>query len=541
MVAQLVRLKLTLLVNTFRRSAWQTVGLVIASLYALGLVATVVIAAVATGVYDPAAAGLVLTLGGALAVFGWWLIPVFLFGVDATLDPQRFVTFAIPRRTLLTGLALAAGISVPGIATALAALGSSLAWWRTPVLLPVALLSAALGVATCVVGSRAVTTALAPLLESRRYREVLAIVALAAVVLVGPAISSVMQALGVAEKEVDGSSVSVTVGGSEGLLRAAEQLAGIVAWTPFGAAWSLPATLYDGDWVAFAGRLAVALASLALLWLVWDRALARSLVTPPVGGGRGSKAKGLGWFGRFPATPLGAVAARCTTYWLRDPRYSGSLAIVPLLPIVLYISGGASGVPIVLIVGPVVAWVLGFAVSNDVAYDYTAFALHVSTSTDGRTDRWGRALPVLMFGVPLVVLLVVLSVALTGRLDALPALLGLSLGTLPLSLGVASAISSRFLYPVPKPGESPLKQPQGAAVATMVAQLLALLITAGLSVPALGLTIWSVSTGNIALGWAVLLVGPAVGIVTLLVGIRIGARTYDRRAPELLQQVLSFP
>ncbi|MCF4122343.1 hypothetical protein L1785_15295 [Antribacter sp. KLBMP9083] len=540
MVAQLVRLKLTLLVNTFRRSVWQTVGLVVASLYALGLVTTIVVAAVATGAYDPAAAGLVLTLGGALAVLGWWLIPVFLFGVDATLDPHRFVTFAIPRRTLLTGLALAACISVPGIATVLAALGSSLAWWRAPAVLPIALLSAALGVATCVVGSRAVTTALAPLLESRRYREVLAIVALAAVVLVGPAISSVMQALGVAEKEVDGSSVTVTVGGGEGLVRAAEQLAGIVAWTPFGAAWSLPATLYDGDRAAFAGRLAVALASLALLWLVWDRALARSLVTP-AGGGRGSEARGLGWFGRFPATPLGAVAARCTTYWLRDPRYSGSLAIVPLLPIVLYVSGGASGVPIVLIVGPVVAWVLGFAVSNDVAYDYTAFALHVSTSTDGRTDRWGRALPVLLFGVPLVVLLVALSVVLTGRPDMLPALLGLSLGTLPLSLGVASAISSRFLYPVPKPGESPLKQPQGAAVATMVAQLLALLITAGLSVPAVGLTIWSVATGNIALGWAVLLVGPAVGIATLLVGIRIGARTYDRRAPELLQQVLSFP
>lgn len=533
MVAHLVRLKLTLLANTFRRSVWQTIGLVVALLWGLSAVVGLVAGIVAAGVYDPALAGLLLTVAGALAVLGWWLVPVFVFGVDATLDPQRFVTFGIPRRSLLAGLGLAACVSVPGVATVLAAAGSTLAWVSAPAVLPVALVTAVLGVATCVIGSRAVTTVLAPLLESRRYREVLAVVALAAVVLIGPAISTVSRQLGGAE---DGEA---TVTG-DALAAGAQQVADVVAWTPLGAAWSLPATAYVGDWAAFGGRLAVALATLGVLWLVWDRSLARSLVTPPVGGGRGSKGKGLGWFDRFPATPLGAVAARCTTYWLRDPRYAGSLAIIPLLPVILLATGGGTS-GVLLILAPLVAWVVGFGISNDVAYDYTAFALHVATGTDGRADRWGRVLPVLVFGTPLVVVLAVVSVVVTGRGDATPAVLGLSLGTLPLGLGVASAVSSRFVYPVPKPGESPLKQPQGAAVATMVAQTVAMLLCLVLSVPVLVLGIWSIFAENMLLGWAALVVGLAVGTATLVVGVRIGARTYDRRAPELLQQVLSFP
>src|SRR5690606_346903 len=157
-------------------------------------------------------------------------------------------------------------------------------------------------------------------------------------------------------------------------------------------------------------RLVVALATLAVAWAVWDRALARALVTPPTSGGAG-RAKGLGFFSRFPATPTGAVAARTATYWLRDPRYSGAIAVVPLIPV-----AGA----------PCAAWLLGFSVSADVAYDHTAFALHVSSGVPGRADRWGRALPVLVAGGAVTVLFAVVSVAVAGRWDLLPAILGVS-------------------------------------------------------------------------------------------------------------------
>jgi ABC-2 type transport system permease protein len=300
--------------------------------------------------------------------------------------------------------------------------------------------------------------------------------------------------------------------------------------------------VHDGAWGAAAARLAIAAGTIALLWLIWTRSLAKALVTPPVGGGKGARSKGLGWFGRFPATPVWAIAARCTTYWIRDPRYAAGISVIFLMPVILWLPARSSeNLELLLLAGPVVAWMLAFSVSNDVGYDYTAFALHVATGTSGRDDRWGRALPVLTFGGVVVVLIAVLTLALSGRWDLTVPLLGICLGTLGLGLGVSSVASAALVYPVPKPGESPLKSPQGAAMATMLAQTLAMLITLLLALPLVGLGIWAMISGSLLAGWATLAVGVAEGAILLVVGIRIGARTFDRRAPELLQQVQAFP
>lgn len=535
MVAQLVRLKLTLLANTFRRSVWQTVGIVVGSLYALLVVGLAVAGAIAGGTTDAALTGQVVTLVGAVVVLAWWLVPIFLYGVDATLDPHRFATYGIPRGQLLLGLAVAGVVSIPGIATLLTVAGAAFAWWRTPLAVLAALVGGVVAVALCVVGSRAITTALSPLLESRRSREVLTIAAFVPIMLIGPTMSWLGQRAG-NEISVDGG----------GLRAVASDGAALVGWTPFGAPWAFASAVHAGDWLGALGRLAVALGALALLAKLWDTMLARSLERPTEGGGtRGARSKGLGLFDRVPATPVGAVAARTATYWLRDPRYSSSIVVVPLLPVILFFAyrgGGAeadlSG--LLLLLAPLTAWILGFAISNDIGYDHTAFALHVATGTTGRTDRWGRVLPVLLVGVPLVTLYAVLSAALTGGWDRLPPILGLTLGTITTACGISSVTSARWLYPVPKPGESPWKQPQGATGATMLAQSVNMGLTIVVSIPALVLAALAIFLPSAVLGWVTLVVAPAIGVVVLLLGVRWGAATYDRRSPELLQRVLSY-
>ena len=62
--------------------------------------------------------GLVTVLLGSVLVLGWWVVPLVSFGVDATVDPARFVTFTIPRRSMLLGLAIGAVIGIPGVVTA---------------------------------------------------------------------------------------------------------------------------------------------------------------------------------------------------------------------------------------------------------------------------------------------------------------------------------------------------------------------------------------------------------------------------------------
>jgi ABC-2 type transport system permease protein len=537
-VAQLVRLKLTLLANTFRRSVWQTIGLVLASLYGLGALVLVVSGAVAGGTADPEVTGQVLTVVGALVVLAWWVVPVFAFGVDATLDPLRFQTYAIPHRTLVAGLAAAGVVSVPGLVTALAALGVALAWWRDPAALLAALVGGVCATALCVVGSRAVTTVLAPLLDSRRSREVLAIAAVVPLMLLGPAIGWLA---GRVEKSVEGASVTLETPPAEAVAAAVGPLADVAAWTPFGAPWAFAGAVHDGAWALLGARVAVVLITLAVLWWAWERALARALVSPR-GGATAGVGKGLGWFGRFPATPTGAVAARSATYWLRDPRYSVSVALVPLLPVILLVVGTTSGAGsnLLLLLAPVVAWILGFGISNDIGYDHTAFALHVATGTPGRADRWGRVIPVAAVGVPLTVAFAVAGCAVAGRWDLLVPLLGLTLGTLGVSLGISSAVSARLVYPVPKPGESPLATPKGAAVATLVSQVVAMLLIGVLLAPTLALAAFGAFLPSAPLAWAALAVGLLTGVGVLIGGVRWGANVYDRRRPELLQQVMAF-
>ena len=525
MVAHLVRLRLTLLGNTFRRSVWQTIGFILGVLYALFLVVMAVIGAVAGGGVNAELTGQIIVVVGSLVILGWLVVPVFAFGTDATLDPQRFVTFGIPRRKLLAGLAAAGLTSIPGAATLLVAAGVSFAWWRTPLVIPFALVGAALAVATCVIGSRALTTALVPLLDSRRSREVLMVVALIPIVMIGPMLGTVAQ-------QFDGSSMSAAE-----VSAMLEQVVGVLSWTPFGAPWAIGVAVYDGAWLLALLHLLVCVVALGVAWWVWDVSLARSLVSPPTSTARGGKSKGLGWFDRMPNTPTGAVAARSLTYWFRDPRYSASIAIIPLLPVVLAFAGGGIS-ELVLILAPVTAWILAFSISADIAYDHTAFALHASTAVSGRADRGGRVLALSAIAVPVLVIFLIGTLVATGRWELAPMLIGLTVATFGVTAGVSSVTSARLIYPVVKPGDSPMKQPQGAVVPTMIAQGVGVGAALLLSLPVIVLAILTIAQ-SLVFGWACLVVGVAWGVAACLIGIRMGGRWYDRRTPELLQQVVA--
>ena len=120
MVAHLLKLKLTLLRNSLRRSPWQIVGLVLGALYGLGMLGLLLAGLFFLSLNDPELARTATVLAGTAAVLGWALIPVLATGVDLTLDPARFVTFAVPLPKMLTGLALGGLIGIPGAVTLLA-------------------------------------------------------------------------------------------------------------------------------------------------------------------------------------------------------------------------------------------------------------------------------------------------------------------------------------------------------------------------------------------------------------------------------------
>jgi len=236
------------------------------------------------------------------------------------------------------------------------------------------------------------------------------------------------------------------------------------------------------------------------------------------------------------------VAARSVTYWLRDPRYMTGLIIVPLMPIVLMFGAAREPEiwPMALAVAPFTAWILAFSTSNDIGYDYTAFALHVATGVPGRADRLGRLIPPIIIGVPIAILYSVFTALFVGHPEFIPAVLGASLGIFFGTLGIAAAASARFVYPVAKPGESPFKQPQGAMAATMVSQMVTMAISGLVCLPVLALAIWAIISGSALIGWLTLLVGLLIGIPVFFAGVRLGGRWVDETAPELLSKVNNF-
>ncbi len=516
MVAHLVRLRLLLLANIFRRNRAQAVGAVLGILYFGGLVvlAAVGVAFLRSSLDD---ARLIIPMGGAVAIVLWTLVPLLAFGSDPTLDPQRFATFAVPQRQLATGLVVAGALGLPGLATMVVAAATVVAWSHSVLSTLVAVVAACVGVLTCVTLSRWVSALATAAVSSRRGRDVAGVVGVLLIVALAPA-SSLFEDMG--------SDLEARIG----------TISSVVSWTPLGWVWAAPGDIAAGAPLTGLLRLVLGIGFLAVLWALWVGAVRRQVEDPRLttaSGGSGGSA-GLGLFARFPDTPWGAIAARSATYWLRDPRYQIALVLSPLVPLLLlapFLAGGITWVPLVM--APLLAFLLGFGEHNSVAYESTAFWQHVAAGVRGRDDRLGRLVPSLLLAVVLVPAYAVLGTYLAGRLDLLPAVLGLSVALLGSTYAVSSVLSVSVPYPVPKPGESPFATPPGATGVTLLAQTIASAATVILVSPVL-LVAWLTWSGSTWASWATAVGGVALGVVLGLVGLRAGAAVYERRAPEVL-------
>ena len=523
MVAHLMRLKLALTVNGWKRSTFQLVMSIVFIAYLAGVLAAWGVGAFFLAELDTPWRGTVLTLAGAAAVLGWIVIPVFLTGVDMTLDPVNFATFGIRSRTLVLGLALAGLVTLAGAATLIAHLLAALAWRDALPALLLAVLTGAAGALFCICISYAVTGLLAAVTGQRRIREIVSLIAFVPLMLSGVILSGIVDSVEAAADRLPG-------------------IAAALAWTPLGSFTAAP-------WAAAEGRYgqAAAQALLCLVWLagavwLWQLAVTRSYTRARgTGPAQRTTRTGLGLLGTMPATPAGAIAARSIIYWLKDPRYSASLVAIPLMLVLFWFLGAQSGgFGLFLALGPLTGFMLGYAISADIAYDSSAFALHVTAGVSGRDDRVGRVGALLLWALPLTVALTVATAWIAGAWGTLPGLLGLGVGALLSGAGVSAVTSARFIYPVPKPGDSPFATPEGSTMRLLLVSLGAMLVIGALVLPELALFVIAMVTGQALFQWLTLAAGLVLGTFLLWLGIRLGSRWFDRSQAETYQSVLTF-
>jgi ABC-2 type transport system permease protein len=517
-VAQFLGLKLRLLANMFRRSPWQIFGLVIGLLYGLGIAMVIVAALIASRfVGDVELVRNILVVVGAAVIAGFLLLPL-VFGVDDTMDPRRFSLFGMSTTRLATGLALAALIGIPSLILSVCALATIITWSRDPGSAVLALVSAVIVVATCVLASRVSTSLASFLLATRRAREFGGLIGILLIVLISP----VVMLLVTVDWGRDGVSV-------------VRDVAAWLSWTPLGAVWSVPGDAALGSWGTALLKLLIALASLGLLWLAWRALVGRMLVTPQ----REAVIKdyvGLGWFGRLPGGSAAAIAARSTTYWGRDARYWVSLVMIPLVPVLMVVALLVAGMPahyVALLPLPVMCLFLGWTIHNDVAYDSTAIWLHVASGTRGLADRLGRIFPVLLIGIPLIGIGSIVTVIVYGEWAVLPAVIGVSAAVLLIGIGLSSLSSALFPYPATKPGESAFTQPQTSGGASAIVQSVSFFAILVLSAPVIVFMVLGVLFDPEWLIWA-LVAGIGIGVLALAAGVVLGGMVFDRRGPEIM-------
>ncbi len=517
MVEQLLRLKLRLLGNAFRRSRWHIVGLVLGLAAGLGMAIAVIVGLVGLrfAPVDVAAHG--VEVFGAILILGFVIVPL-VFGVDDVLDPRRFSLYGIPTSRLATALLVSALLGIPALAMTLISLAQIVTWARNPLSILLAIIAVPVIVGTCILCSRVSISVAAFLLSSRRSRDsagLLGFVALA------------VFAIGF-----------ILIYRTNWLEHGAAVLSGIArvaSWTPFGAVWAAPADAAAGNVGPALLKELIALVFLGLLWLAWRQLVALMLVTQP----RAAEARsyrGLGLFRAAPVTPASVIAERSFTYWVRDARYHASLLVIPVIPFLLMVPLLIIGVPtnvLALFPVPIMALFLGWSVHNDTAHDHTAIWLHIASGTSGRADRIGRVVPPLIVGVPLLVVASIISAPLYGDEGVLPALLGVGLGLLFTGLGLSSVGSAQFPYPAVRPGDSPFAAPQSVATASSLIQGLSFFVTVVLTSPALYFAALALFVPGYW-AWASLALGTILGVLFLWLGILWGGRIFDRRSPEIL-------
>ncbi|MEO5921966.1 MAG: transporter [Pseudolysinimonas sp.] len=522
MVAVLLRLRFRILANTLRRNTLQLVAVIFGGVQAVILLAAVLGGMLIASTAPPAATQAVVVVGGAALLLGWIVVPLLFEGVEQTLDPVRLARFPIRTGQLMAAMFLVGVSWIPGIVTIAAALGTAIAWRTYPASAAVAAVAGLVGAATCIAASRLTTSVVGSLLRGRGSSRV-GVTALVLLVVAGPLAASTLG--------------GVASGGHEllGIFTAAVDILG---WTPLGAVWSVAGRLAMGDLAGAVGAAAIGLVTLAGVLVLWRLTLNASLRVSGGGPARSGSRGRLGPLGWMPASPAGAVAARSLIYWFRDARHARQLVIIPVLPALMLLWWSLVGVDaIVLATGPLVATLLPLSVFAGLSYDGTAFAAELAAGVRGVHDRLGRAVALLLIAVPAVLVVQVVIAVIIARVADLPALLGLSIGSLLIATGVVSVSSARIVVPVARSGRNPFSAPAGAATTSIAASYAVMAVTIVLALPVIVLAVAALISGATALAWAAFAVGLASGVGIAVGGVLLGGRVLDASGPAVLARL----
>lgn len=517
-----VRLKLSLLRNGMRQSTGRSTAfvgtVVLAVLFgALGLLGLL---ALRDNEYGPDT-GVVLV---AMIALGWMFLPLFI-GVDETVDPGRLAMLPLRPGPLLVAQLTSGLVGSGPLCTLLLVLGATLVPVHGVAAAVAAVVAVPLTLLFCVTLSRALATANARLLTSRRGRDL--------AVLSGLLVAFGLQGLNFGLSRLTDE---------DGSLAPMRTMADVLGWLPPASAARAVRLADEGS----AALAALALAATAACWVLllrwWRRTLTTLLTAPDAStlepapdAGREQASRAGGPAGWLPTGRTGTVILRVLRYAWRDPKskmsWATSLGMGLLLPVVLGLQGEGS-----VYLACWAAGLLGLLMYNQFGGDYSGFwlvAQTIQSPRDAFVELRARTLAICLLGAPLLLVVVLGTAALFDDWASLPTGLGLCLALFGALLAVGAVTTAWLPYSIPQEGAMKNVAPGQAGLAW--GGILGGMVAGGvLTVP-----VWLLANAlhGEPGGWLLVPVGLAWGVGLCWLALALAARRTAATLPEILAAV----
>ena len=517
----LVQLKLRLVLNALRSSTAAQTSFILSTSCALVVAAGgFYVLALFRGL--SASVDLTTVIFTAFAL-GWLVLPIFAFGLDATLDPATLALYPLRPGPLAAGLLAASAAGAWPTANLIALLGVMVGLAAGPLGLLVAAAAVVLQVLFCITLARLVTTSMARLLRSRRGKDL-------AVFLFIP-IFALVELLG---QVIPQGGITVA------------RLAGVDAWMrwlPPGLAAHAIQDASDGHPGTALARLALLAAIIVALGWLWVRSLGRALVIADTSTGASQL--------RGAALPLaryglrGTVAARVWIYQRREPLSLVYWAMTAVLMFVISASTilGSAGPhkhPGVVIASAVIgAGLVGYFHANSIGLTGPPFIIDALALASRRALRAyfsGQNIALAVIAAPLLTAISFgLAAAVKSPAQGVPAT-AVALAGLGAALGLSNVLTVTFAYPMAKRPGSPMRQAAQGYGSYTFGGILASLGGVAVAVTPVILAAAFTSTDPAAVRAPVLIVCSACyGLALAWAGVQFAAREAEARLPELCQ------
>lgn len=543
MIFTMVRLRWALTFSVMRKSIWQKIGFAIAIVFGLALICALGFAGWETGKYiNPGMLAdtknwqefqLAPIMVASIASIFTLFINVFMFGSDTTLKSRSFALYGIPYVKQQAGMLLGSLFGALSVSCTIALALWSLAYRSfgiVPVL--VSVIAAPLYVATIVSLSKVLIELLDTILINKRSRNIFYFAIFIAYMIF-------VSSMNTHSPSPNGIALGTSFCAAS-------------AFTPLSAAMALPLDAINGNWLALAIRFLICVVTIAACFAI---SVFCAKLEPKLLRGEQKtvvKTKGIGLFAAVPDNTVGAIIARIISVMRRDMRQL-FLLIAPLF--MLVVAGGSSfkakGFDSLTDNLGVSGWMMyaallmGMVVGNNIAYDGTAFTMHVIIGVKGLHDRLANAI---VWSVICAVYFAIIGVGVyvflffvanvKQNVNAVMFQILSPIGIAFASIGIGLISSCIAMYPVASI-EKPFSRPQGSAGGRSFAAIGFMLLSVVCMIPSFAAAI-AFMILNPNLLWIASILFIVNGLIVLVVGVILGGKVMDKRMIRIVENLRRF-